>query len=125
MLDQTGILKKPGILIINSKKFKMSVLLEFSMFPTDKGGSVSPYVSKVIKMIRDSGVSYKLTAMGTIIETETLPEALRIIQNAYNELEPDSSRIYSSIKMDIRKSQTGRLEGKVNSVEEKIGKINK
>lgn len=53
----------------------MSVLLEFSMFPTDKGESVSAYVSQVIKMIDQSGVSYRLTAMGTIIETDTLHDA--------------------------------------------------
>jgi len=101
----------------------MSVLLEFSMFPTDKGESVSSYVSKVIDMIRESGVSYKLTAMGTIIETETLLEALQVVQKAYNVLEPDSTRVYSSLKIDIRKTKSDRLEGKVSSVEEKIGKI--
>ena len=41
----------------------MSVLLEFAMFPTDKGDSVSKYVSKVIDMIKNSGLDYKLTAI--------------------------------------------------------------
>ncbi len=36
----------------------MSVLFEFAMFPTDKGESVSKYVSKVIKMIDKSDVNY-------------------------------------------------------------------
>lgn len=71
----------------------MSVLLEFAMFPTDKGESVSPYVSKVIEMIRDSGTIYQLTPMGTIIETETMPEALAIVQKAYDVLEPDCDRV--------------------------------
>jgi len=31
-----------------------SVLLEFAMFPTDKGESKSEYVSKIIKMIDES-----------------------------------------------------------------------
>jgi len=57
----------------------MSILLEFSMFPTDKRESVSDEVSKVIQMIRDSGVPYKLTAMGTIIETESIEEALSVV----------------------------------------------
>jgi uncharacterized protein YqgV (UPF0045/DUF77 family) len=43
----------------------MSVLLEFAMFPTDKGTSVSAYVSKVIDMIRFSGA--------IIIQTANLP----------------------------------------------------
>lgn len=103
----------------------MSVLLEFSMFPTDKGESVSDYVSQVIKMIRNSGASYKLTAMGTIIETESIEEALAIVQQAARTLdEMDCSRIYSSLKMDIRKGKDSRLYGKIDSIREKIGDVN-
>lgn len=103
----------------------MSVLLEFAMFPTDKtGDSASDSVSKVIKMIKDSGVSYKLTAMGTIIETETLAEALDIVNRSYEVLEPLANRVYSSIKLDIRKGKNNRLVQKIESVESKIGKVN-
>ena len=100
----------------------MSVLLEFSMFPTDKGDSVSGYVSRIIKMIDESGVPYKLTPMGTIIEVETLDEALRIVGKSYAELEPDCGRIYSSLKLDIRKGKGDRLRQKIESVEGKIGR---
>ena len=41
------------------------VLLEFSISPTGKGESLSPYISRVLKTIDDSGVSYRLTPMGT------------------------------------------------------------
>ena len=41
----------------------MSVLLEFSMFPTDKGESVSAYVGRILTFIDGSGVSYRLTPM--------------------------------------------------------------
>jgi len=46
----------------------MSVLLEFSMFPTDKGESISAYVSRILTLIDDSGVPYRLTPMGTIVD---------------------------------------------------------
>ncbi len=103
----------------------MSVLLEFSMFPTDKGESVSEYVSQVIKMVRDSGMSYQLTPMGTIIETENLVQALGLVQVAYDVLEQaGSKRVYSSLKLDIRKGKSDRLQGKLKSVQDKIGKVN-
>lgn len=102
----------------------MSVLMNFAMFPTDQGPSVSEFVSKVIDMINKSGVSYKLTAMGTIIETETLAEAQEIVQKAYDILEPYSDRVYSTIHFDIRKNKTGRLSQKIESIENKIGKVN-
>lgn len=103
----------------------MSVLLEFAIFPTDKGESVSPYVSKVIKIIRESGATYQLTPMGTIIETETLPEALAIVQQSYDVLEPDCDRVYSSLKFDIRKGKSNCLTQKIKSVENIIGEVNK
>ncbi|RKQ61640.1 uncharacterized protein (TIGR00106 family) [Thermovibrio guaymasensis] len=100
----------------------MSVLVEFAMFPTDKGESVSPYVARIIKMIDESGVPYKLTPMGTVFETETMAEALKIIEKAYSLLEPDCNRVYCVAKFDIRKGKSGRLVQKIKSVEEKIGK---
>ena len=103
----------------------MSVLVEFAMFPTDKGESVSNYVSRIIKMINESGYTYKLTPMGTIVETDTIKEALKIIENAYEQLEEDCSRVYSSIKLDIRKGKSNRLAGKIASIEEKIGEVKK
>jgi hypothetical protein len=44
----------------------MSVLAELTMFPTDRGESVSAYVSRIIAMIDDRGLDYRLTPMGTI-----------------------------------------------------------
>ena len=101
----------------------MSVLLEFSMFPTDKGVSVSADVSKVIKMISELGFSYKLTAMGTIVETDTMQEALSVIQKSHDVLSENSERIYTSIKMDVRKNASNRLEGKIQSIENRIGNV--
>jgi uncharacterized protein (TIGR00106 family) len=102
----------------------MSVLMEFAMFPTDKGESVSAYVSQVVQMIKESGYSYKLTAMGTIIETENIEQALDIVQKAYHILEPHSQRVYSTLKFDIRKNASNRLEGKIQSIQNKIGNVN-
>ena len=100
----------------------MSVLVEFAMFPTDKGESVSQYVARIIKMIDESGVPYKLTPMGTVFETETMEEALKIIGEAYKQLEPDCNRVYSVVKFDIRKGKGNRLVQKIKSVENKLGK---
>ncbi|WP_298370161.1 MTH1187 family thiamine-binding protein [uncultured Lutibacter sp.] len=103
----------------------MSVLLEFAMFPTDKGESISAYVSKIIQMIRESGVTYQLTPMGTVIETETIAEALAIVQQSYEVLELDCDRVYSSLKFDIRKGKSKCMTKKITSVENIIGEVNK
>jgi len=99
----------------------MSVLVDFTMFPTDKGESVSQYVSRIVRMIDESGVNYKLTPMGTVFETETLEEALEIINKAYKLLEKDCNRVYSTVKLDIRKGRSNRMVQKIESVERKLG----
>lgn len=103
----------------------MSILMEFSMFPTDKGTSVSQYVSEVIKMIKENDVRYQLTGMGTIIETDKMDEALKIVQKSYDVLKPHSDRIYSTVKFDIRHDADNRLKDKIKSVEDKIGEVEK
>jgi len=101
----------------------MSVIMEFAMFPTDKGESVSEYVSRIIKNLKESHINYKLTPMGTIVEFETLEEALALLNTSYKQLEPDCNRIYSAIKLDIRKGPSGRMEKKIQSVEDKLTKM--
>ncbi len=103
----------------------MSVLLEFAIFPTDKGDSVSKQVSKVIELIRESGINYQLTAMGTLIETDGLPEALALVNSCYDLLAEDSDRVYCTMTMDIQKNKHNRLTSKVESIVNKIGKVKK
>jgi len=103
----------------------MSVLVEFAMFPTDKGESVSEYVSRIIKMFKESDVNYQLTPMGTIFEVESIEEATEIINNAYKQLERDCNRVYTTIKMDIRKNRSQRMKQKIKSIEKKIGEVSK
>jgi len=98
------------------------------MFPTSdecrEGSSVSKQVSKVIDAIDRSGVAYQLTPMGTVIETQSMRDALDIIELAYEQLE-GCERVYSSLKFDIRKNTKNRLKTKIASVENNLNrKIN-
>jgi len=103
----------------------MSVLTEIAMFPLNQGASVSTYVSKVIDIIRKSGVPYKLNSMGTVFETETLREAHALIEAGYATLEPDCERVYITTKIDIKKSSSNNINSKLASVESKIGTVDK
>ncbi|MHB8910460.1 MAG: MTH1187 family thiamine-binding protein [Syntrophales bacterium] len=97
----------------------MSVLIHFSIFPTDKGTSVSPYVAKSVRLIRESGLPYKLGPMSTAIEGEW-DEVMAVVENCFRELKKDCSRIYMTIQMDYREGAVNRIEGKIKSVEAKL-----
>ncbi len=103
-----------------------SVLLEFSMFPTDIGESKSTYVSEVVKCVRDSGYDYQLTPMSTIVECPSMSEALSLVKECYEILEAKNcNRIYSVLKFDIRQGKQNRLVEKIKSVEDHIGEVKK
>jgi len=102
----------------------MSVLVNFAIFPTDSGTSVSKYVSEVIKMINNSGVSYKLNPMGTSFETETMRDALQLIEDSYSILK-NHDRIYCVANFDIQKDKSNRILSKIKSIEDRIGEVKK
>lgn len=97
------------------------VLLEFSMSPFDKGESLSPYVSRVLNVVDKSGVSYKLTPMGTILEGEW-DEVFKVVTDCFRELEKDCNRISTNIRIDYRKGDSSRMEQKIRSIEKQLNK---
>ncbi|WP_027721553.1 MTH1187 family thiamine-binding protein [Maridesulfovibrio zosterae] len=97
----------------------MSVLVELTIFPTDKGSSVSSYVARVVKVIRECGLSSQLGPMGTSIEGEW-DQVMSVVTKCYRELEKDCDRIYMVMKADCRKGAVDRLNGKIKSVESKL-----
>jgi uncharacterized protein (TIGR00106 family) len=96
----------------------MSVLIDFSIFPVGKGESVSDYVSKAVKIIKESGLTFKIGPMGTAIEGEW-DEVMGVVNRCFEALKKDCRRIYMTIKVDYRMGRSGRMEGKIATVERK------
>ncbi|MEJ2545471.1 MAG: MTH1187 family thiamine-binding protein [Calditrichaceae bacterium] len=92
------------------------VLLEFSMSPLDKGESLSPFVSRIIDVIDKSNITYRLTAMGTILEGE-YDEVMIVVRKCFKELEKDCARISVNLKMDYRKGSQSRMDSKTDKIE--------
>jgi uncharacterized protein (TIGR00106 family) len=97
----------------------MSVIVEFSIFPLDKGESLSPYVARALKTIQDSGLPYELNPMGTCVEGEW-SEVMALVDRCFQALEKDCNRISLALKADYRKGSAGRMKSKVDSVKEKL-----
>ena len=96
-------------------------LLEFSMSPLAKGESVSRYVARSLEIIDASGLAYRLHAMGTIVEGE-LDQIMDVLKKCFEAMSVDCDRITCTAKVDFRRGHSGRLESKVASVKEKLGR---
>lgn len=101
----------------------MSAIMNFAIFPIDKGDHIGDYVSKVIQYIKDSGVKYQFTPMGTIIEAPTVPEVLKVIEESYKIMDPISDRVYCVMNMDYNKNKSDLIEKKKQSIESRIGEV--
>jgi len=97
------------------------MMIEFSVVPLGKGASVSPVIARVMKIVMDSGVRYKANPMGTVIEGEWGP-LMDLIKMCHDEAMKDADRVVTSIKIDDYKGKGDRLDKKLESVEQKLGR---
>lgn len=92
------------------------VLLEFSMSPTGSGESLSNEVAKILDYIDNSGVEYRLTPMGTILEGDW-DECMNVVSGCFKVMAENNNRISVNLKVDYRKGDTSRLTSKIEKVE--------
>ena len=80
------------------------------------------YVTAAVQAIKDSGLNYQLTGMGTQIEAENLTELYQAIANAQEAVfKVGVGRVYTVIKIDDRRDQENRtLEAKIDTVNKMI-----
>ncbi len=97
------------------------VLLEFAMYPVNKGESLSAYVARSLDIIDKSGLTYQLTPMGTILEGEW-EEVMGVVTKCFEAMRADCPRVEVALKVDYRATPGSRLKAKIASVEGKLGR---
>ena len=97
------------------------MVADFSIMPVGKGESLSTDVAAAIKLVTESGLPAKVGPMSTTVEGEW-EEVMGLIKRCRDKMLETCNRVYLVIKMDDRKGATGRISGKIASVEEKLGK---
>jgi len=97
------------------------LLAEFSMSPLDKGVSLSEFVARSLDIIDRSGLPYRLGPMGTCLEGEW-DQVMTVVRDCFERMSQDCERITVSFKGDWRRGRSGRLEAKIEAVEQRLGR---
>jgi uncharacterized protein (TIGR00106 family) len=97
------------------------MLIEFSIVPIGSGSSIGDRLAEVLKAVDESGLPYKLNPMGTVVEGEW-DELFRLVKKCHKTVMKNEERVLTSISVDDRKGRTNRIEGKVKSIEKRLGK---
>ncbi|MDH5806958.1 MAG: MTH1187 family thiamine-binding protein [Candidatus Methanomethylicaceae archaeon] len=97
------------------------IIVEFAVIPLGTGStSLSDYVAEVCKEVKNSGVRYTITPMGTIIEGEDLKELFEVIKRAHEAaIKVGAKRVVTVIKIDDRRDKPRKMEDKVEVLKKK------
>jgi uncharacterized protein (TIGR00106 family) len=97
------------------------VLASFSVLPVGVGEALSEHVAKIISIVDESGLEYRLGAMNTTVEGSE-DEVLGLIMKCHRAAREMAPRVLTSIAIDDRRGATGRITGKIADVERVLGR---
>ena len=97
------------------------MLLELSVIPLGRGRSISADIADLVRIIDTSGLDYRLTATGTIIEGGW-DQLMEVARKCHTEMRKKTERVITFMKIDDYAERTGRLTAAVASVERKVGR---
>lgn len=99
------------------------MIVAFSVAPSGTGredGSVHDAVAAAVKVVRDSGLPSRTSAMFTEIEGPDWDTVMNVVKRATEAVAPFGSRISLVLKADIRPGYENELDGKVERLERAI-----
>ena len=97
------------------------MLASFSVLPVGVGEALSEHVARVIAIIEESGLDYRLGAMETTVEGGE-NEVMNLIMKCHRAARDTAPRVLTSITIDDRAGATGRLTGKIEDIERVLGR---
>ena len=97
------------------------MLAEFSIIPIGVGSSIGDKVAVVLEIVDASGLPYKVTPMGTVIEGEW-DEVMKLVKECHMTIMHTEERVVTSVTIDDRPGKPNRIDEKVYSIERRLGK---
>ena len=97
-------------------------MAEVTVVPMGTGSpSLSKYVAEVLKVVKESGIKYQLTPMGTILEGD-LDEIFSLVRRMHEvPFSEEIKRVVTTLKIDDRRDKPLTMESKVKAVTSKMG----
>ena len=93
------------------------ILAQLSVYPIGEGTSLSRFVKKGIKVIKDSGYSYEIGGLSTAVELPDLDSLFILVKKVHQaQLDEGAQRIVIDLKVDDRRDKDATIDSKRNAV---------
>lgn len=98
----------------------MKTIIDFCVIPMGVGVSVSKYIAEIQKILKKSGLNYKMHAYGTNVEGEW-DEVFAVLKQCHETVhEMGAPRISTSMRIGTRTDRAQTMDDKIKSVEVKL-----
>ena len=93
------------------------VLGQFSVYPLGEGTSLSRFVKKGIRVIKESGFKYEIGGLSTTVEVPDLDSLFQLVKKVHQaHLAEGAKRIVIDLKVDDRRDKDATIDTKRNAV---------
>jgi len=93
------------------------ILAQLSVYPIGEGTSLSRYVKKGIRVIKESGYKYEIGGLSTAVEVPDLDALFKLVKTVHQaHLDEGGKRIVIDLKVDDRRDKDATIQTKRNAV---------
>jgi uncharacterized protein (TIGR00106 family) len=97
------------------------MLAELSMTLLGRGTSLSGDLGRILKIIDESGIRYKLTPSGTCLEGEW-DEVMDLIKKCHREARSFCTYVLTTVRIEDESGANDKLNENIASVERAVGR---
>lgn len=97
------------------------MLAELSIIPLGRGIHLSQDLSRILKIVDESGVRYRLTPSGTCIEGEW-DEVMELVKKCHHEARVMSTHVLTTVRLEDELGTNDKLNENISAVERAAGR---
>lgn len=98
------------------------MIAELTITPMCEGEDTADWLAMVVDKIDESGLDYQVTAMGTIIETDSWDQLMDTVKECHQLILANCPRVQTDLRIDEHKGRSGMLQKRVTEMEHLTGK---
>lgn len=97
------------------------MIAEITVTPLGEGTHIAQAVADVVKVVADSGLSFQVTALGTIVEGDA-DRIWEVARRCHEKASGAHERVITELRIDDTAGESGALRADVAEIEQILGR---